>query len=176
MEHSRSLNFWRRACEVIPGGVCSSTRLNRALGRAFVAARGEGARVWDADGNIFLDLCCGHGAALLGHAHAAINAALEHAARLGWLSAFETEYHGELAARLCELLPCADRVRFTNSGSEATLHAIRACRGFTGRDKILRIEGHFHGYHDTLYIGGHPPADKLADNRLHPYLESAGIP
>ena len=176
MPYERSLQLWQQASQVIPGGVCSSTRLSSALGRAFIAQRAAGARVWDADGNEFIDLCCGHGAALLGHGHPAVTAAFEQAARLGWVCAFETEYHGELARRLCELIPCAEKVRFTNAGTEATMHAVRACRGFTGRDKIVRLEGHFHGYHDILYIGGHPPAEALPTNRTSPYLESAGIP
>lgn len=176
MNVGRSQTLWKRAAGVIPGGVCSSTRLNRALGRPFIAARGEGARVWDADGNEFIDFCCGHGAALLGHGHPAVTAAVQQTNSLGHLCAFETEYHGELAARLCELIPCAQRVRFTNSGTEATMHAVRACRGYTGRSKILRVEGHFHGYHDTLYIGGQPPKEYLARNAARPYIESAGIP
>ncbi len=176
METTRSEQLYQRARGVLPGGVCSSTRLNRALGRAFIASRAAGSRVWDADGNEFIDLCCGHGAALLGHAHAGVTRAVRRSAELGHLCAFETEYQGELAARLCGLIPCSERVRFTASGTEATMHAIRACRGYTGKDRIVRVEGHFHGYHDGLYIGGHPPADQLAGNATAPYVESAGIP
>ncbi len=174
--YARSIALGQAAARHLPGGVCSSTRLNRALGRPFIAARGAGSRVFDADGNEFIDLCCGHGAALLGHAHPAIDQAVQEALAMGHLCAFETEYHGALAARLCELLPCADMVRFTGSGTEATMHALRLCRAATGREKVLRIEGHFHGYHDQLYIGGHPPAARQPDNRAHPYVESAGIP
>ncbi len=176
MSDTVARSLYERARRVIPGGVCSSTRLNRALDRPFIAARGEGCRVVDVDGREFLDLCCGHGAALLGHGHPAVSAALRRAVELGHLCAFETEYTGALAERLCRLIPCAERVRFTGSGTEATMHAVRLCRGYTGRDKILRIEGHFHGYHDILYIGGHPPAGELAANRRQPYRESAGIP
>ena len=174
--YDRSLALYHAAAEHLPGGVCSSTRLNRALGRPFIAARGSGCRVEDADGHSFIDLCCGHGAALLGHAHSAIDEATREATTMGHLCAFETEYHGALAARLCELVPCAEMVRFTGSGTEATMHAIRLCRAATGRERILRVEGHFHGYHDQLYIGGHPPAAEWPGNREHPYLESAGIP
>jgi len=174
--YQRSVSMGQAAAKHLPGGVCSSTRLNRALGRPFIAERGAGSRVWDADGNAFIDLCCGHGAALLGHAHPAIDEAVRKAVGLGHLCAFETEYHGELAARVCERVPCAEMVRFTGSGTEATMHALRLCRAATGREKVLRVEGHFHGYHDQLYIGGHPPADRQPDNRRQPYVESAGIP
>lgn len=174
--YPRSIALASAAAAHLPGGVCSSTRLNRAIGRPFIAARGDGCRVTDADGHQFIDFCCGHGAALLGHAHPAIDEAVRRAAELGHLCAFETEYHGALAAKLCELVPCADMVRFTGSGTEATMHALRLCRAATGREKVLRIEGHFHGYHDQLYIGGHPPVASQPDNRTHPYVESAGIP
>ena len=164
------------ARQVMPGGVNSSTRLSPALGTPFFAARAEGSKVWDIEGRPYIDMCCGHGAALLGHAHPAIDAALDHARQRGYVSVFETEYHEELARRLCQCLPCADRIRFCSSGSEATLHLIRACRAFTGRHKIIRIEGHFHGYHELIYIGGNPPPETIEQNRTQPFVESAGIP
>ncbi len=165
-----------RAKQVLPGGVNSSTRLNKALRMPFYAARGRGSRVWDIEGREFIDMSCAHGAGLLGNAHPAIDQAMRLAGELGYLNAFETPHHEELARLVCELVPCADRVRFCSAGSEATLHLIRACRGFTGRDKILRVEGHFHGYHELIYIGGHPPRDAFGGNRQAPYVESLGIP
>ena len=122
-----------------------------------------------------MDLCCGHGAALLGHRHSAIVEALHTAESIGFPSVYETPYPEELARMVCQAVPSADRVRFCSSGSEATLHLLRACRALTGRDKIIRIEGHFHGYHDLIYIRGHPPADKLGRNQSEPYIESPGI-
>ena len=154
----------------------SSTRLNKALEMPFYASKGRASRVWDIEGREFIDMSCAHGAGLLGNAHPAIDEALRLAAELGYLNAFETPHHEELARLVCEHIPCADRVRFCSSGSEATLHLIRACRGFTGRDKILRVEGHFHGYHELIYIGGHPPFDAWGSNRQAPYVESLGIP
>ncbi|MFI5356520.1 MAG: aspartate aminotransferase family protein [Opitutales bacterium] len=165
-----------KASRVMPGGVNSSVRLNRAIGTPFFVARAKGSRVWSLEGREFIDLCCAHGAALLGHAHPGLDRAMHQAAAFGYAHAFETEFHEQLAARLCELVPCADRIRFCSSGSEATLHLIRACREFTGRDKIIRVEGHFHGYHEMIYIGGQPPAAALPGNRAHPYVESPGIP
>ena len=171
-----SQQHYKQAQEVLPGGVNSSTRLNMALGMPFYASRAEGARVWNLEDREFIDMCCGHGAGMLGHAHPAINRAVHHAGELGYACAFETEHHAELARRVCKHIPCAERVRFCNAGSEATLHLIRVCRAYTGRKKILRIEGHFHGYHEMIYIGGHPPAEALSENRSKPYVESPGIP
>ena len=160
----------------LPGGVNSSTRVNQAIGTPLYVSRGKASRVWDIEGREYIDMCCAHGAALLGHAHPAIDAALRKATEIGYVHSFETEYHEALARRFCEVIPCAERVRFCSSGSEATLHLIRVCRGFTGRNKIIRFEGHFHGYHELIYIGGHPPAEALSANRARPYIESAGIP
>ncbi len=165
-----------KAKEVLPGGVNSSTRFNKALDMPFYVSKGRGSRVWDLEGREFIDMSCAHGAGLLGNAHPAIDAALQQAADLGYVNALETPCHEQLARLVCEHIPCADRVRFCSSGSEATLHLIRACRGFTRRDKIIRIEGHFHGYHELIYIGGHPPPHALRDNRQSPYIESPGIP
>lgn len=167
---------YEAARQVLPGGVNSSTRLNQALGTPFFAATGKGSRVRDIEGREFIDLCCAHGAALLGHGHPAIDRALARAVELGYLPAFETEYHEELARKVCQAVPCIERVRFCSSGSEATLHLIRLCRAYTGRKKILRIEGHFHGYHELIYIGGNPPPSQLLENRRSPYIESPGIP
>ena len=169
-------SHYDRAREVLPGGVNSSTRFNHALGTPFYVSRALGSRVWSIEGRPFIDMCCAHGAGLLGHAHPAIAEALQKAIGVGFANSFETEHHEQLARRLCECIPCADRIRFCSSGSEATLHLIRACRAFTGRDKIIRVEGHFHGYHELIYIGGQPPAAALPGNRAHPYLESPGIP
>jgi glutamate-1-semialdehyde 2,1-aminomutase len=167
---------YAKARRVLPGGVNSSVRLNQAIGTPFYAARAKGSRVWSIEGRPFIDMCCAHGAALLGHGHPAIARALRTAIARGFVHSFETEFHEQLAHQLCDLIPCAERIRFCSSGTEATLHLIRVCRAFTGKDKIIRVEGHFHGYHEMIYIGGHPPAAALGRNRTHPYVESPGIP
>jgi len=130
--------------------------------------------VYDVEERGYLDMSCGHGAALLGHGHPAVRQALVQAAELGVCAAADMRPHIELAEELCRIIPCAERIRFTNSGSEATLHALRLCRAATGRDRIIRFTGHFHGYHELAYIGGHPPADRLED--AGSYCESPGIP
>jgi glutamate-1-semialdehyde 2,1-aminomutase len=165
-----------KASRVMPGGVNSSTRLNKALGMPFYASSGKGSRVTGVDGKEYIDMCCAHGAGLLGNAHPAIDEALRKAAEIGYVNAFETVYHEELASYVVKTVACAEKVRFCSSGSEATMHLIRACRGFTGKKKIIRVEGHFHGYHEMIYIGGHPPVSEFHRNRTEPYIESAGIP
>ena len=169
-----SAEWFERGKQVLPGGVCASTRLNQALGHPLYLSKAEGPRLIDLDGRSFLDMSCGHGSALLGHGHPAVCQALIQAAELGICSSGDMTYHIELAEELCRLIPCAERVRFTNSGTEATLHALRLCRAVTGRDKIIRFTGHFHGYHEHTYIGGHPPQDQLENAGL--FRESPGIP
>ena len=166
--------LYQRGRNVLPGGVCSSTRLNKAWGRPVYASRAKGARFWDIEGREFLDMSMSHGATLLGHGHESLRQVFDKAWELGGLCSLDTPLHIELAEEICRLIPCGERVRFTSSGSEATLHALRLCRAVSGRDKIIRFFGHFHGYHELTFIGGHPPADQL--DASPPYRESAGIP
>ena len=175
-DYTKTLAQYERAKQVLPGGVNSSTRYNRGIGHPLYVSRAEGDKLYDLDGNEYIDMCCAHGAGLLGNGHPAIKAALEKAIELGMCNAVETVYHEQLAREICECIPCADEVRFVNAGSEATLHLIRLCRAFTGRKKIIRMEGHFHGYHENIYIGGQVAPQDLARNREHPVPESVGIP
>lgn len=172
----RTDSLYARACKVMPGGVASSTRLNKAIDLPFYVSKGRGSKLYTLADEACVDMCCSHGAGLLGHGHPAVVEAMRKAAEIGYVCSAETEFQVELAEKLCALIPCMDRVRFCTSGSEATLHMLRACRAFTGRDKVIRLVGHFHGYHEFLYIGGQPPMDKLDENMRVPYRESAGIP
>lgn len=136
------------ARQYMPGGVGSSTRLNRAIGRPFFVSRADGSKVYDLGGREYVDLCVSHGASLLGHNHPKIAAAVREALSMGIMCSYENEHVSQLARQVCDLVPCADLVRFTGSGTEATLHGLRVARAFTGKDKIIRFEGHFDGYHD----------------------------
>ena len=153
--------LFKRGEAVIPGGVCSSTRRNKAWNSPVYAQRAAGSRFWDVAGREFLDFSMSHGATLLGHAPECLRHVFDTTWEHGVLCSMDTPFHVDLAEQLCRIIPCAERVRFTNSGSEATLHALRLCRAASGRDKIIRFFGHFHGYHEFTYIGGHPPADQL---------------
>ncbi len=160
----------------MPGGVNSSTRFNKAIQMPFYVSKAKGSKVTDLDGKDYIDMCCAHGAGLLGNGHPAVDEALRTAIDIGYVNSFETVFHEELASYVCNTVSCADKVRFCSSGSEATLHMIRACRAYTRKTKIIRVEGHFHGYHEMIYIGGHPPITDFPGNRTKPYIESEGIP
>lgn len=140
----------RDAKRVLASGVSSSTRVNQALGHAMLFERASGCRAWDLDGREYIDLCTSHGATLLGHGDVRVRAAVERSLSRGAPCAYEAEEHAELADLLCQSVPCVDLVRFTGSGTEATMHCLRLARAFTGRQKLLRFEGNFHGYHDQV--------------------------
>lgn len=169
--------LYQSAQTVLPGGVSSSIRLSKALGRPFYLSRGEGAYVYDLGGRRYVDLLTSHGAALLGHNHPAIRAAIEEALACGIICGAETAAQSQVAQALVEMVPCIDMVRFTCSGTEATMHALRLAREYTGRDKVVKFDGHFHGYHDLVMwnYGGYPTS---ADPATAPRLEakSGGIP
>lgn len=157
---SRVVEQYQRACEYLAGGVSSSTRLNQAVGHAMLFERAKGCRVWDLDGREYIDLCCSHGATLLGHGDARVRDAVEQMLDRGAPCSYESELHTELAELLCQSVPCLERVRFTGSGTEATMHCLRLARAYTGRDKFLRFEGNFHGYHDQVMWAAQEPGRK----------------
>jgi glutamate-1-semialdehyde 2,1-aminomutase len=158
---SRTVQQYQQACLYLAGGVAASTRLNRAVGHAMLFDRAAGCRVWDLDGKEYIDLCCSHGATLLGHGDPRVRRAVEAVLDRGAACSYENELHTELARLLCETIPCCQRVRFTGSGTEATMHCLRLARAFTGRSKILKLEGNFHGYHDQVMFAIGTPADRL---------------
>jgi glutamate-1-semialdehyde 2,1-aminomutase len=174
---SRSDALYDVAQRYLPGGVSAAARFHPALGRPFFAARGDGPRLWDVDGREYLDFHMSFGAGLLGHGHPAIKAAVERALDMGILCAFETEYDAEVARKLTELVPCAEMVRFTGSGTETTWHAARTARVFTGRWKLVKFEGHFHGFSDVLGFSSWPPLDIAGPAEAPARIpESGGIP
>jgi glutamate-1-semialdehyde 2,1-aminomutase len=168
---------YERACQYLAGGVTASTRLNRALGHAMLVDRAEGCRIWDLDGREYLDLCCSHGATLLGHGDMRVRHAVERVLARGAPCSYENELHTELGRLLCETIPCCERVRLTGSGTEATMHCLRLARAFTGRSKLLKLEGNFHGYHDQVMYAIGTPADRLGPEESPArYPGSAGLP
>jgi glutamate-1-semialdehyde 2,1-aminomutase len=158
---TRVAEQYRRAFDYLAGGVSASTRLNRALGHPLLIDRAAGCRVWDLDGREYIDLCCSHGATLLGHGDPTVRAAVEKVLDRGAACSYENELHTSLAQVLCQVVPCCERVRFTGSGTEATMHCLRLARAYTGRPKILKLEGNFHGYHDQVMFAIGTPADQL---------------
>jgi glutamate-1-semialdehyde 2,1-aminomutase len=124
--------------------------MHGSIGQPFFASRGDGPRVWDLDGREYIDLNMSFGAALLGHGNPVIRRAIETALDMGVLCAFETPFQAQVARKVTQTVPCAELVRFTQSGTETTWHAVRTARAYTGRSKVVKFEGHFHGFNDTL--------------------------
>lgn len=147
----RSAAAFRAAQRVLPGGVNSPVRAFKAVGgEPPVIARGEGPYLIDLDGNRYIDYVCAYGPLVLGHAPAPVVAALRAAAERGTAYGAPTELETALAERVIAAMPAIERVRFVNSGTEATMTAIRIARGVTGRSKILKFEGCYHGHVDGL--------------------------
>jgi glutamate-1-semialdehyde 2,1-aminomutase len=153
MNFSKSQQLFERAQKAIPGGVNSPVRAWRGVGGspAFMA-RGEGAHVFDADGNEYIDYVGSWGPLLLGHRHPAILAAIEEALTRGTSFGAPTEQEIELAETIRAMVPSMQLVRLVNSGTEATMSALRVARGFTGRDLTVKFEGCYHGHVDSLLV------------------------
>ena len=153
MNRSRSEELMTRAAARIPGGVNSPVRAFRGVGgKPVFIARGDGSRIHDADGNSYIDYVGSWGPLLLGHRHPAVIRAIEEVLCIGTSFGAPTEREVELAELLCEIAPSMDMVRLVNSGTEATMSAIRLARGVTGRDLTVKFEGCYHGHVDSLLV------------------------
>lgn len=153
MERSRSDALMERARQLIPGGVNSPVRAFKGVGgRPLFIRRGEGARIWDEDGNEYIDFVGSWGPLLLGHRHPEIVAAIEEALKDGTSFGAPTEREVELAEAIVEAVPSVEMVRLVNSGTEAPMSALRLARAFTGRDLTIKFEGCYHGHVDSLLV------------------------
>jgi glutamate-1-semialdehyde 2,1-aminomutase len=153
MKQSRSEELFRKAQELIPGGVNSPVRAFRSVGgNPLFLARGEGSHVVDVDGNRYIDYVGSWGPLLLGHRHPEILEAIERALAIGTSFGAPTEAEVELADAICDAVPSMEMVRLVNSGTEATMSAIRLARAFTGRDLTVKFEGCYHGHVDSLLV------------------------
>jgi glutamate-1-semialdehyde 2,1-aminomutase len=142
-----------RAMHRLPGGVNSPVRAFRSVGGDPVfMRRGEGSRIFDVDGNSYVDYVMSYGPLVLGHAYPSVVEALKKAVRDGTTFGAPTELEVELAELVCDVVPSMEMVRMTNSGTEATMSAIRVARGYTGREGILKFDGNYHGHGDALLV------------------------
>src|ERR1700747_1333717 len=164
-------NLLERADRVFPGGVLGGHR--SASGPQFVVKDARGPYLWDADGRRYLDYLLGSGPMLLGHAHPAVVEAVERQMARGTSYFLLNEPAIQLAEEIVRAVPCAEQVRYTSSGSEATFFALRVARAFRKRDKIMKFEGGFHGTHDYALMSVAPRSPKAFPAAM---ADSAGIP
>ncbi len=160
----KSFELYERADKVLPLGVSSNFRTFEPY--PIYIERAEGSRMWDRDGREYIDYSMCFGALMVGHSHPTMVAAIAKAAGEGTLYGMPHDREVRAAELICERFGL-DQMRFTNSGSESTMHAIRAARAFTGRDKIMKFEGAYHGGHDSVLVSVKPPKPKLGPAR-HP--------
>jgi glutamate-1-semialdehyde 2,1-aminomutase len=153
MDTTRSTQLYEEALRLIPGGVNSPVRAFKAVGGTpLFIARGAGAYLYDADGNRFIDYVGSWGPLIHGHAHPAVVAAITEAAAAGTSYGAPTELENRLARMITEAMPAVEMVRFVNSGTEATMSALRLARAFTRRDRIIKFAGGYHGHADMLLV------------------------
>ena len=153
LKHDRSQALFQQAQQVIPGGVNSPVRAFRGVGGSpLFITRGEGPYLFDADGNRYVDYVMSWGPLILGHAHPAVVEAIREQAACGTSYGAPTELEIDLAQLVIDLVPSVEMVRFVNSGTEATMSALRLARAYTGRNKIVKFEGCYHGHADMLLV------------------------
>lgn len=153
MDNQKSQKFFEDAALVIPGGVNSPVRACGSVGgKPLFIERADGSRIFDVDGNSYIDYVGSWGPMILGHRHPSVIAALENAIKSGTSFGAPTPLETELANLVIEFVPSVEMVRMVNSGTEATMSALRLARGFTGRDIIIKFDGCYHGHADTLLV------------------------
>ena len=153
MNTSRSEELFEKSRKRIPGGVNSPVRAFGSVGRTpLFIERAKGSHITDVDGNTFLDYVCSWGPGILGHAHPAVVQAVQEACQKGLTYGAPTEKEWRLAELIHEAMPSVEKVRLVSSGTEAVMSAIRVARGYTGRDKILKFKGNYHGHSDGLLV------------------------
>src|SRR6478672_2116911 len=168
---TKSTDLLARARTRIPGGVNSPVRAFRGLDREpFFVERAQGAKIWDVDGNEYIDYVGTWGPAILGHAPAVVIDAVRSAAERGVSFGIPNPFEVEMAELICSWVPSIEKVRMVNSGTEATMSCLRLARGFTRRDKIIKFEGCYHGHVDALLVQAGSGA------LTHGRPDSAGVP
>ncbi|MGD9562410.1 MAG: aspartate aminotransferase family protein [Pyrinomonadaceae bacterium] len=160
--YDRSRELYERACGSMAGGVSSHFRMTGSPHPLFFS-KGSGSRIYDVDGNEYLDFTLSQGPVILGHSHPDVIQKVCAEMNLGQLYAGQHILELELAEKLQSLIPCAELIRFSNSGSESVQAALRLARGYTGRKKYVKFEGQYHGWFDNVLISQHPAEDMAGD-------------
>jgi len=150
MNEPNSKTLFEKAKKFMPGGVNSPVRAFEPY--PFFTSHAKGSKLYDVDGNVYIDYCLAYGPLILGHAHPKIIEAVRGQLEKGTIYGTPTEDEVELAELVARSVPCLEMIRLVNSGTEATMHAVRVARGYTGRDKIVKFEGCYHGAHDYVLV------------------------
>ena len=180
LDFDKSFALYNKAQKFLPFGVSSNARLWRTVCPTYAPCsifidHARGSHIWDVDGNEYVDYRLGYGPVILGHAFPQVHAAVHKAALRGQVYALDNELEIVLAEMMCKMVPCAEMVRFANSGTEATMTALRIARGYTKKEKIVKFEGHYHGNHDYVLFSTDTPFQKL-QAVPEPIPASLGIP
>ncbi|HIP58191.1 MAG TPA: glutamate-1-semialdehyde-2,1-aminomutase [Archaeoglobus profundus] len=168
MELNKSKQLYEEAVKLMPGGVSSPVRAVKPF--PFYTAYAKGSKIVDIDGNEYIDYCLAYGPLILGHSHPVVRQAISEQLEKGWLYGTPIELEVKYAKLITKLYKSIEMVRFVNTGCEATMSALRLARGFTGRNKIVKIEGSFHGAHDAVLVKAGSGA------MTHGIPNSAGVP
>lgn len=175
MPLSRTKAMFERALAITPGGVHSNIRYFEPYPLYLSKARGS--RLWDLDGTEYIDCIVNFGACILGHGHPSVVESVKTQLDSGLTCGAETQLSVEVSEKLTKMIPCAEAVRFASTGTEAVMHILMIARGYTGRDKILKIEGGFNGWYDSVLVGTSPSLNVTgSETASAPALDSAGIP
>ncbi len=150
MKSEKSRQLYREAIDLMPGGVSSPVRAFKP--HPIYVAKAKGSRIYDVDGNEFIDYCMAFGALILGHANEEVKEEIKKKIEEGWIYGTPIELEVEYAKLIRKHFPSMEMLRFVNTGSEATMSALRVARGFTGKEKIVKIEGSFHGSHEAVLV------------------------
>jgi glutamate-1-semialdehyde 2,1-aminomutase len=175
---TQSQHYFKKASTYLPLGVNSNYRYWGEEDTRYIA-RGKGAHIWDIDGNRYVDYRLGYGPAILGHADDRVDSAVVESLQYGTTFAMSIPEEAEVAAKIVAMCPGVDMVRFANSGTEATMHALRLARAYTGREKFIMFEGQYHGLHDSVMFASNIGGDGYwSSNRRSPvaYPMSSGVP
>ena len=169
--------IYEEAQNYFVGGTGAGGRFNSTIQQPLYLEKAEGSRIYDVNGKEYIDYHTGSGAAFFGHNHPRLRGAAEKAMDLGFFMNFETEYHTELAKLYRRMFPCAEMIRLSNTGTEVTMAAERVARAYTGKEIIIKMEGHFHGMHELIWFNHNGARGEVrADGTVENIPDTAGIP